>query len=220
VGIPTDIYPDIQEFYDDLAKAYRDEIADLAARGCRYIQMDDTNLAYLCDPAVRERTKALGEDPDELPHTYAKLINASIKDRPDDMAIGIHLCRGNFKSAWVSEGGYDPVAEAMFNEIDVDGFFLEYDTDRAGGFEPLRFVPKGKSVVLGLVSSKLAALETEDEIKGRIDEAAKFLDLDQMALSPQCGFSSTVHGNQITVDDQIAKLKLVVDVANDVWGND
>ena len=217
-GISTDIYPDIEEFFDDLAAAYRVEIADLAARGCRYVQLDDTNLAYLCDPAVREQVVAMGEDPDELPHTYAKLINDSIKDRPDGMVAAIHLCRGNFKSAWVAEGGYDPVADAMFNEIAVDGFFLEYENERSGGFEPLRFVPKGKTVVLGIVSSKLADLESKDFIKGRIDEAAKYLDLDQMALSPQCGFSSTVHGNQITVDDQIGKLRLCVETAQDVWG--
>jgi 5-methyltetrahydropteroyltriglutamate--homocysteine methyltransferase len=217
-GIPTDIYPDIEEFFDDLATAYRAEIADLAARGCRYVQLDDTNLAYLCDPAVREQVVAMGEDPDELPHTYAKLINDSIKDRPDDMVAAIHLCRGNFKSAWVAEGGYDPVADSIFNEIAVDGFFLEYENERSGGFEPLRFVPKGKTVVLGIVSSKLADMESKDFIKGRIDEAAKYLDLDQMALSPQCGFSSTVHGNQITVDDQIGKLRLCVETAQDVWG--
>lgn len=217
-GIPTDVYPDIEEFFDDLAAAYRAEIADLASRGCRYIQLDDTNLAYLCDPAVRQQVIAMGENPDELPHTYAKLINDSIKDRPDDMAVCIHLCRGNFKSAWVAEGGYDPVADAMFNEIAVDGFFLEYENERSGGFEPLRYVPKGKIVVLGLVSSKLAALESKDFLKSRIDQAAKHLDPDQMALSPQCGFSSTVHGNQITVEDQIAKLRLCVETAQEVWG--
>jgi 5-methyltetrahydropteroyltriglutamate--homocysteine methyltransferase len=146
------------------------------------------------------------------------LINDSIKDRPDDMVAAIHLCRGNFKSAWVAEGGYDPVADSIFNEIAVDGFFLEYENERSGGFEPLRFVPKGKTVVLGIVSSKLADMESKDFIKGRIDEAAKYLDLDQMALSPQCGFSSTVHGNQITVDDQIGKLRLCVETAQDVWG--
>ena len=160
----------------------------------------------------------LGEDPDRLAHTYAKLINDVIKGKPDDMAVTMHLCRGNFQSAWVAEGGYEPVAEVLFNEVGVDGFFLEYDDERSGGFEPLRLVPKGKTIVLGLVTTKQGALETKDSLKRRIDQAAKFIPLDQLALSPQCGFSSTVHGNKITVADEIAKLRLVVETAREVWG--
>lgn len=217
-GISREAYPDIEAFYGDLARVYREEIADLADLGCRYIQLDDTNLAYLCDPAMRERTEAIGEDPDELPHTYARLINDSIRDRPADMAACIHLCRGNFQSAWVAEGGYEPVAEALFNEIDVDGFFLEYDTERAGDFSPLRHVPNGKMVVLGLVTTKEPELEPADDLKRRIDEAATYVPLEWLAVSPQCGFASTVHGNRVTVDDEIAKLARVVEVAEDVWG--
>ena len=212
-------YPDMAGFYADLARVYNEEMKDLAAAGCRYLQLDETNFAYMCDPKLREQVKAnLGEDPDQLAHTYARLINDCIKGRPDDMAITMHLCRGNFQSAWVAEGGYEPVAEVLFNEVGVDGYFLEYDDERSGGFEPLRFVPKGKTVVLGLVTTKLGDLETKDSLKRRIDQAAKFIPLDQLALSPQCGFSSTVHGNKITVADEIAKLKLVVDTAREVWG--
>ncbi len=217
-GISRDTYPEIEGFYADLAEVYRAELAELAGLGCRYVQLDDTNLAYLCDPSMRARTIALGEDPDALPHTYARLINDSIRDRPADMAACIHLCRGNFQSAWAAEGGYEPVAEALFNEIEVDGFFLEYDNERSGDFAPLRHVPKGPMVVLGLITSKEPTLEPADALKRRIDEAAKFVDLDQLALSPQCGFSSTVHGNRVTEADEIAKLRLVVEVAGDVWG--
>jgi 5-methyltetrahydropteroyltriglutamate--homocysteine methyltransferase len=212
-------YPDMEDFFADLAAAYREEVAALGALGCTYLQLDDTNLAYLCDPALRENARKIGEDPDELPRLYARLINESIKGRPKDMAVCIHLCRGNFKSAWVAEGGYEPVAEVLFNELGVDGYFLEYDDERSGDFAPLRFVPKGKTVVLGIVSSKLAALESRDDVKARIDEAARFVDGDQLCLSPQCGFSSTVHGNELSVEDEIAKLRLVVDVAAEVWGD-
>lgn len=217
-AIDASAYPDVQDFFDDLAEVYRQEIASLSAAGCRYLQLDDTNLAYLCDDHMREGARAMGEDPDELPHTYAKLINASLRGRPADMTTAIHLCRGNFRSAWVAEGGYDPVAEALFGEIDVDAFFLEYDDERSGAFGPLRYVPKGKYVVLGLVSSKRPELESKDELKRRIDSAAKVMPIEQICISPQCGFSSTVHGNDISFDDQRRKLELVVEVARDVWG--
>jgi 5-methyltetrahydropteroyltriglutamate--homocysteine methyltransferase len=217
-GISEEIYPDIEDFFADLARAYREEISALAAAGCTYLQLDDTNLAYLCDPAMRERTRQIGEDPDELPRLYARIINDSIASRPAEMTVCIHLCRGNFRSSWVAEGGYEPVAEVLFNDLDVDGYFLEYDDERSGDFAPLRFVPKGKSIVLGLVSSKVAKLEPKDELKSRIDEAAQYVDMEQLALSPQCGFSSTVEGNEITEDDQMAKLGLVVETAAEVWG--
>ena len=173
----------------------------------------------MCDPAIQESTRQLGEDPQELPRRYAGLINAAIAGRPKNMRITIHLCRGNFKSAWVAEGGYEPVAEVLFNELNVDGYFLEYDDERSGDFEPLRFVPKGKKVVLGLVSSKLPELETKDALKARIDEASQYLPVEQMALSPQCGFSSTVHGNNITLDDEKAKISRVIETAEEIWGS-
>lgn len=217
-GISEQAYPDMQEFFADLAKAYREEIADLAQRGCRYIQLDDTNLAYLCDEKFRENARKMGEDPDKLPHTYAKLINDCLRGAPDDMTFAVHLCRGNFRSAFVAEGGYEPVAETLFGEINVDEFFLEYDDERSGGFEPLRYVPKGKTVILGVVSSKVPQLEAKDMLKRRIESAAKTVPLEQLGLSPQCGFSSTEHGNDVTEADQWAKLGLVVDVAREVWG--
>ena len=217
-AISREAYPDLAEFFADVAAAYRAEIASLADAGCRYLQLDDTNLAYLCDPKMREGVKARGDDPNELPRRYARFINAAIADRPADLTVCIHLCRGNFKSAWVAEGGYEPVAEVLFNDLDVDGYFLEYDDPRSGDFTPLRFVPEGKRVVLGLVSSKIATLEKKDDLKRRIDEAARILPLDQLALSPQCGFSSTVHGNEITPEVQAAKLRLVVETAGEVWG--
>lgn len=216
-GISEEVYPDIEDFFADLARTYREEIAALAKAGCTYLQLDDTNLAYLCDPQMRQRTRDIGEDPDKLPHLYARIINESIAKRPDNMTVCIHLCRGNFRSAWVAEGGYEPVAETLFNELDVDGYFLEYDDERSGDFAPLRFVPKGKIVVLGIVSSKLAALEKKDDLKKRIDEAAHYMPLEQMALSPQCGFSSTVEGNEITEADEAAKIRLVVETAHEVW---
>ncbi len=217
-AISAEAYPDLEAFYDDLAAAYRAEIGDLAARGCRYLQMDDTNLAYLCDPAIRERTAARGDDPDALTHLYCRLVNDAIRERPDDMAVCVHLCRGNFKSAWVAQGGYEPVAEILFNEMAIDGFFLEYDDERSGDFAPLRFMPKGKSVVLGLMSSKRAAVEGKDEITARIEEASRYVPLEQCALSHQCGFSSTSHGNELGEDDQWRKLARCVEVAGDVWG--
>src|SRR5580658_334151 len=209
-------YPEIEDFFADLARVYAEEIADLAARGCRYLQLDDTNLAYLCDPKLRDGVRAIGEDPDALPLTYARLINAAIAGRPADMIVAIHLCRGNFRSAWVAEGGYDPVAETLFGQIDADAFFLEYDTDRAGDFAPLRYVPDGKFVVLGLVSTKTPRLEDKDALKRRIDAASRLVPLERLCVSPQCGFSSTVHGNEITEDDERRKLELVVDLAHDV----
>lgn len=217
-GISKDVYPELDDFFDDLTAAYREEIADLADRGCRYLQLDDTNLAYLCDPEVRARTAERGDDPDELVHLYVKLVNDSIRDRPDDMTIGIHLCRGNYRSSWVTEGGYDPVAEIMFPGMNVDAFFLEYDDERSGDFAPLRFVPEDKMVILGIMSSKHPEVESADEVKARIEDAGRRIDLDQCGLSHQCGFSSTVEGNELTEDDQWRKLERVVEVASDVWG--
>jgi 5-methyltetrahydropteroyltriglutamate--homocysteine methyltransferase len=217
-GIPEAVYPTMDEFYADVAAAYRDEVSSLAEAGCRYIQMDDTNLAYLCDETHRADAAARGVDPNDTPRQYAKLINESFASAPADMIKAVHLCRGNFRSSWAAEGGYEPVAEIMFNELDVDAFFLEYDDPRSGDFAPLRFLPKGKTVVLGLVTTKLGDLESKDAIKRRIDEAAKFADIEQLALSPQCGFASTVHGNDITTEQQADKIRLVVEVAEEVWG--
>ena len=217
-AISRSAYPDMEAFYDDLAAAYRDEVADLAARGCRYLQFDDTNLAYLCDPKIRASTRARGDDPDALVRLYCRLINESIRDRPEDMTISVHLCRGNFKSAWVAEGGYEPVAEILLNEMKIDGFFLEYDDERSGDFAPLRFAPKGKIIVLGLMSSKHAAAESKDEVKRRIDEACRYVPLEQCALSHQCGFSSTAHGNDLSEADQWTKLARCVEIAREVWG--
>ncbi len=217
-AISRDAYPDLEAFYADVAAAYRAEIAALGAAGCRYLQLDDTNLAYLCDAKMREGARQRGDDPDLLPRRYASLINAAIADRPAGMTVCVHLCRGNFKSAWVAEGGYEPVAEVLFNELAVDGYFLEYDDARSGDFAPLRHVPRGKIVVLGLVTTKLSELESKDHLKRKIDEAAKLVPLPQLCLSPQCGFSSTVHGNVIARDAQAAKLRLVVETAQEVWG--
>jgi 5-methyltetrahydropteroyltriglutamate--homocysteine methyltransferase len=217
-AISRDAYPDLEAFYADVAKAYRDEISALGAAGLTYLQLDDTNLAYLCDAKMREGARQRGDDPDELPRRYARLINAAIEGRPAGMTVCVHLCRGNFKSAWVAEGGYEPVAEVLFNELKVDGYFLEYDDARSGDFAPLRHVPRGKTVVLGLVTTKLSELETKDGLKRKIDQAAKLVPLDQLCLSPQCGFSSTVHGNDIAREAQSAKLRLVVETAAEVWG--
>jgi 5-methyltetrahydropteroyltriglutamate--homocysteine methyltransferase len=218
-AISREAYPDMEGFYDDVAACYRDELKQLGAAGCTYLQLDDTNLAYLCDPKMREGARQRGDDPNELPRRYAKLINAAIAGRPTGMTVCTHLCRGNFKSAWVAEGGYEPVAEVLFNELAVDGYFLEYDDERSGDFSPLRFVPKGKIVVLGLVTTKVGQLESKDDLKRRIDEAARYVPLEQLALSPQCGFSSTVHGNEIARESQAAKLRLVVETAREVWGD-
>ena len=217
-AIDETAYPDMDAFYADLGRVYNEEVQSLAKLGLRYLQLDDTNFAYLCDDKIRAATEAMGEDPDALPRTYCKLLNASIAGRPADMAITVHMCRGNYRSAWVAQGGYEPVAEILFNELDVDGFFMEYDDERSGDFAPLRFLPKGKTVVLGVMTSKYAKLESADELKRRIDEAAKYAPLDQLAISAQCGFSSTVEGNELTIDDEIAKLRRLVEVAEDVRG--
>ena len=219
-AIDRDAYPDLEVFYQDVAACYRTELRLLSDAGCTYVQLDDTNLAYLCDPQMREAARLRGDDPDELPLRYANWINAAIADRPEGMTVCTHLCRGNFKSKWFAEGSYEPVAEVLFNALDVDGYFLEYDDARSGGFAPLRFLPKGKKVVLGLVTTKAGRLESKDELRRRIDEAAGYAPLDQLCLSPQCGFSSTVHGNEIEVESQAAKLRLVVEVARQVWGDD
>jgi 5-methyltetrahydropteroyltriglutamate--homocysteine methyltransferase len=217
-GVDKAAYPDMGEFFADLARVYREEIAQLAQAGCTYLEIDDVNFAYLCDPKMREGAKKIGEDPDRLPALYADLINECIKDRPANMSVCTHLCRGNFRSSWVAEGGYDPVAEVLFNALKVDGYFLEFDTPRAGNFAPLRYLPKDKKLILGLVTTKSGELEKADDLKRRIDEASKLVPLDQLGISPQCGFSSTVLGNKLTIDDQIAKLRLVAQVAKDVWG--
>lgn len=218
-AISKEAYPDLEAFYADVAQAYREELRSLAQAGCRYVQMDDTNLAYLCDTKMREGARQRGDDPDELPRRYARLINAALEDRPPDMTVCMHLCRGNFKSAWAAEGGYEPVAEVLLTQMNIDGYFLEYDDARSGDFAPLRFLPKDKFVVLGLITTKLGELESRDAVKRRIDEAARFAPIENLCLSPQCGFSSTVHGNDIAVDAQRAKLQLVVDVAREVWGS-
>jgi 5-methyltetrahydropteroyltriglutamate--homocysteine methyltransferase len=219
-AIDPGAYPDMSEFYADLSGVYSEEIGDLIDAGCRYLQIDETNFAYLCDPDLRAQVQtSIGEDPETLPRVYAKLINDSIAGRPDDMTVCMHVCRGNFAGRWVAEGGYEPVADVLFNEIDVDGYFLEYDSVRAGGFEPLRLLPKGKRVVLGLVTTKRGQMESAEELKRRIDEASKFVDLDQLALSPQCGFSSGIGGNTMDIEHEKAKLRLVVEVARDVWGD-
>ena len=216
-GIDIESYPDLDGFFEDLAQCYRDEIDALYKAGARYIQMDDTNLAYLCDVKMRAAAVERGDDPDELPRTYAALINAVIDDRPDDLVIAVHLCRGNFRSQWFAEGGYEPVAEVLFNDLNVDAYFLEYDDERSGDFSPLRFVPDDKIVVLGIISSKLPQLESITDLAKRIDEAATYMPIENMCVSPQCGFSSTSHGNEITEDNQWAKLQRVVDTAREVW---
>ena len=218
-AIDAQTYPEMAPFFADLGAAYHGAVQAFADAGCRYLQLDEVNIAYLCDPAQIEGLKARGEHVDGLLDIYADLINTAIRGRPDDMAVSIHLCRGNFRSTWIAQGGYEPVAETLFNRIDADAYFMEYDSDRAGGFAPLRFVPRGhKLVVLGLVTSKTGALESKDELKRRIDQAAQYLPLEQLALSPQCGFASTEEGNLLTEEAQWAKLRLCVEVAREVWG--
>jgi 5-methyltetrahydropteroyltriglutamate--homocysteine methyltransferase len=212
------IYPDEAEFWADLTRCYREEIADLYTAGCRYLQIDDTTIAMFGDPKVQEQFRKLGDDPKKDVAIYADAVNAAIRDAPDDMTVAIHTCRGNFKSTWLASGSYDYVAETAFSKLDVDGFFLEYDDERSGGFEPLRHIPKGKRVVLGLVSSKLPQLESKDLLKRRIEQAAKLVPLDHLCLSPQCGFSSTHHGNNLSVEQEKAKLRLCIDTAREVWG--
>jgi methionine synthase II (cobalamin-independent) len=217
-AVPQTIYPAMDDFYRDLGESYCNAIHAFADAGCRYLQLDEVNLAYLCDPSLREHISARGEDPAALPEIYAGMINAAIADIPSDMTITMHLCRGNFRSSFVASGGYEPVAENLFNAMNVHGYFMEYDSERAGGFEPLRFVPKGKTVVLGLVTSKSGQLESRDAIKRRIDEAAKYVPLDQLCLSPQCGFASTEEGNVLSEEEQWAKLRMIVELADEVWG--
>ncbi len=212
------IYPDMDEFWSDLGEAYAQEVEALGKLGCTYLQMDDTSLAYLNDPSQREYVTAHGSRGEDQHLVYIRAFNAALKRKPAGMTVCTHLCRGNFRSSWVASGGYDYVADALFNQLDVDGYFLEFDDDRSGTFEPLRFVPKGKKVVLGLVTSKRPELESKDAIRRRLDEASKYVPLDQICLSPQCGFSSTVDGNALTWDQQMAKLSLVVEVAKEVWG--
>lgn len=211
------IYPDMNDFYRDLGDAYNQAVHAFADAGCRYLQLDEVNLAYLCDSDQRDALRARGDDPDQLPLIYAGMINQAISHRPADMVVTMHSCRGNFRSSWIASGAYDAVADVLFNQIDVDAYFMEYDTERAGGFEPLRLVPKGKVVVLGLISSKTGSLESKDAIKRRIDAATKYIDLNQLCLSPQCGFASTEEGNILTEDEQWAKLALVIETARDVW---
>ncbi|HEU5134043.1 MAG TPA: 5-methyltetrahydropteroyltriglutamate--homocysteine S-methyltransferase [Steroidobacteraceae bacterium] len=217
-AIDESVYPRMEDFWRDLAAVYAREITELGKRGCTYLQLDDTSLAYLNDPKQRDYVSSIGGDPNEQHRVYIRNINAALASKPAGMRVCTHMCRGNFRSAWAAEGGYDHVAEALFNELGVDGFFLEYDDARSGGFEPLRFVPRNKFVVLGLVTTKRGQLESKDELKRRIDEAGRFIPLDQLALSPQCGFSSTIAGNKLTVEEQAAKLRLVVEVAHEVWG--
>ena len=217
-AIDPAVYPDVEEFWHDLSAAYAEEVRRLGELGCTYLQLDDTSLAYLNDPQQRQMIAERGEDAEHQHLRYIKQINAALASRPEGMSVTTHSCRGNFQSYWAAEGGYDFVAEALFGELNVDGFFLEYDDVRSGGFEPLRFVPKGKMVVLGLVTTKRGALETKDALKRRIDEASQYVALDQLCLSPQCGFSSTVEGNSLTYDEEVAKLRLVVETAHEVWG--
>ncbi len=217
-AIDPAVYPDEQQFWDDLSAAYAEEVRRLGELGCTYLQLDDTSLAYLNDPAQRAEMAAKGDDADHLHERYIAQINQALAGRPDGLRVTTHMCRGNFRSSWVAEGSYDFVAEALFGSLDVDGFFLEYDDARSGGFAPLRFVPPGKLVVLGLVTTKRPELESGDELKRRIDQAARYLPLEQLCLSPQCGFSSTVEGNDLTLDDELRKLELVVRTAAEVWG--
>ncbi|MFC4565141.1 5-methyltetrahydropteroyltriglutamate--homocysteine S-methyltransferase [Nocardiopsis mangrovi] len=217
-SIDTAVYPDIEEFWSDLSSAYAEEIRGLAALGARYIQLDDTSLAYLNDPRERAVVADRGEDAEHLHKRYIRQLNAAVGDRPEGVRVTTHMCRGNFRSSWVASGGYDFVAEELFNELDVDGFFLEFDDWRSGTFAPLRFVPKGKYVVLGLVTTKKGELESKDTLKRRIDEAAAYVPLEQLCLSPQCGFSSTVEGNSLSIEEELAKLRLIVETAEEVWG--
>ncbi len=217
-SIDSTVYPDIDAFWTDLTDAYNAQMHGVYALGCRYLQLDDTSLAYINDPAQRAHIEQIGGDPDHLHEQYIANINRALRDRPGDLAVTTHTCRGNNQSMWAAEGGYDFVAETLFNQLEVDGFFLEYDDERSGTFEPLRFVPKGKQVVLGLVTTKRPALEAKDLLKRRIEEASRYVDVDQLCLSPQCGFSSTEEGNKLSIEEEQAKLELIVDVAEEVWG--
>jgi 5-methyltetrahydropteroyltriglutamate--homocysteine methyltransferase len=212
------VYPDLERFWDDLVEIYRSEIVDLARLGCRYVQLDEVPMAMLCDPSVRDKVRSRGEDPDALIHTYVSAVNRVLAHRPAGMTIGMHLCRGNLRGHWMAAGGYDAIAERLFNDLAVDAFFLEYDTPRAGDFSPLRHVAKDKHVILGLVSTKTPALETADTLRRRIDEASRYVPIERLGLSPQCGFASTIGGNRLREDDEIAKLARIVEVARAVWG--
>jgi methionine synthase II (cobalamin-independent) len=212
------VYPAMEEFYYDLGQAYKKVVSDFGAAGCQYLQLDEVNFTYLCDEEQRQTLRSRGDEPEKLPGIYADMINAAISGKTPEMRITMHLCRGNFRSMWIASGGYEPVADVLFNKVNVQGYFMEWDTDRAGGFEPLRLVPKGKVVVLGIVTSKTGALEDKDDLRRRIDEAGKFIDLDQVCLSPQCGFASTEEGNVLAEEEQWAKLRRVVEVAEEVWG--
>jgi 5-methyltetrahydropteroyltriglutamate--homocysteine methyltransferase len=216
-AIDESIYPDMDGFWADLTAAYREQVRCIAELGCTYLQFDDTSLAYLNDPRQREHVREIGGDAEHQHESYIRHINEALSERPEGMAVTTHMCRGNFRSSWVAEGGYDFVAEALFNELNVDGFFMEWDDARSGGFEPLRFVPKGKVVVLGLVTTKRGELEDRDVLMRRIEEASQYVDIDQLCLSPQCGFSSTVEGNALTVEEEEDKLRLIVDLASEVW---
>jgi 5-methyltetrahydropteroyltriglutamate--homocysteine methyltransferase len=216
-AIDESVYADLDAFWADLTAAYREEVRRLAEVGCSYLQFDDTSLAYLNDPAQREHVRAIGGDAEHQHEAYIRHLNEALAGRPAGMAVTTHMCRGNFRSSWVAEGGYDFVAEALFNELAVDGFFMEWDDARSGGFEPLRFLPPGKQVVLGLVTTKRGELEDRDAILRRVEEAARYADVEQLCLSPQCGFSSTVEGNALTPEQQADKLRLVVDVAGEIW---
>ena len=218
LAVDESVYPDLDEFWSDLARAYREEIADLAEAGCTYVQLDECILALMCDPKFRTQLKARGDDPDTLLRTYVRVIDDALSDRPDGVFVSMHLCRGNNRGHWLGEGGYDYISDVLFNEIDVDAYFMEYDSPRAGDFGPLAGLPQGKTVVLGLVTTKSPGLEDPDALKRRIDEAALLAPLEQLALSPQCGFASHFLGNPLTRDDQRRKLDLVVRVADDVWG--
>ena len=218
-SISRDAYPDLERYFDDVANAYREAVRAFYDAGCRYLQLDDTTWSMMCDERELAQSRERGDEPQKLPAAYARMINRALKGKPADLAVTMHSCRGNFRSTWIAEGGYEPMAERLFNEVGVDGYFLEYDTARAGGFEPLRFFPKGKKqLVLGLVTSKSGKLEKKDDVKRRIDEATKYVALDQLCLSPQCGFASTEEGNVLAEDEQWAKLRMIVEIADDVWG--
>jgi 5-methyltetrahydropteroyltriglutamate--homocysteine methyltransferase len=218
-AIDRAVYPDMEEFWDDLAEAYADEIDALGKLGCTYLQIDDTSLAYLNDPRQRRYIDEIGGDGESQHLTYIRAVNRAVARKPAEMTICVHMCRGNYRSCWVAAGGYDYVADAIFNQLEVDGYFLEYDDGRSGGFEPLRFVPKGKQIVLGIVTTKRGTLEKKDDLKRRIDQAAKYVPFEQLCLGPQCGFASTVEGNALTAEEQMAKLRLVVETAREIWGD-
>ena len=217
-AISTAVYPTLDPFFDDLGQAYKAAVTAFGQAGCKYLQLDEVNFTYLCDPEQRQLLRDRGEDPDVLPDIYASMINAAISGRPADMRMTMHLCRGNFRSMWIAQGSYEPVADVLFNKVDIDAYFMEWDTERAGGFEPLRLVPKNKLVVLGIVTTKTGALESKETLKRRLEEASKFIDLDQLCLSPQCGFASTEEGNVLAEEEQWAKLRMIVELAQEVWG--